>query len=94
MSHIAIFLFVKDVCLFFCLLLHEGFEKAKNTRRLSRDKIKKQLIDSIINSDSDFLECSCFLKLTLWCRSLSYLKLSIDLQKKSKACFYVIEVCE
>ena len=36
-----------------------------------------------------------FLKLSLWCKSLSH-KLSIDLQEKSirKTCLYVIEICK
>ena len=38
-------------------------------------------------------ECSYFLKLSLWCRSLSN-KSSIDLQKKiNKTCLYVIVIC-
>ena len=35
-------------CLFFCLQLHKGFGKAKNTRRLSRDKIKRELPQLIL----------------------------------------------
>ena len=42
----------------------------------------------------DFLECSYFFKLSLWCRSLSQIKLSFHLQKKSKTCLYVIERCK
>ena len=40
-----------------------------------------------------FFECSYFLRISLWLKSLSH-KSSIDLQKKKKkACLYVIEVC-
>ena len=40
----------------------------------------------------DFLELFYFSKLILRRRSLSYINLSIDLQKKSKDCFCVIKI--
>ena len=35
----------------FCLQLKKGFESAEKTRRLSKEEIKQQLIDSIFNND-------------------------------------------
>ena len=35
----------------FCLQLRKGSENTKKTRRLSKDKIKKQLVDSIFNNN-------------------------------------------
>ena len=50
-------MFVKDVLdlwcrgYFFCLQLQKGSENTTKTTRLSKEEIKKQLIDSIINND-------------------------------------------
>ena len=35
----------------FCLLVWKGSENAKKTRRLDKDEIKKQLIESMVNND-------------------------------------------
>ena len=35
----------------FCLQLKKGSENIKSTRRLSKEEIKQQLIDSIFNND-------------------------------------------
>ena len=35
----------------FCLQVWKGFENAKKTRRLDKNEIKKQLIESIVNND-------------------------------------------
>ena len=57
LSYTALFSSVKDVldlwysgCLL-CLQLQKGSENTKKTRRLRKEEIKKQLIDSIINND-------------------------------------------
>ena len=50
-------MFVKDVLdlrysgYFFGLQLQKGSENTKKTRRLSKEEIKKQLTDSIVNND-------------------------------------------
>ena len=35
----------------FCLQMQKGSENPKKTRRLNKEEIKKQLIDSIVNND-------------------------------------------
>ena len=37
--------------LFFCLQLKKSFENTKKTRRLHKEEIKQQLIDSLISND-------------------------------------------
>ena len=39
------------IVVIFCLQLMKGFENGKKTRRLSKEEFKRQLIDSIINTD-------------------------------------------
>ena len=40
----------------FCLQLWRGSQNTKKTKRLGKEKIKKQLIDSLVNNDTSEME--------------------------------------
>ena len=44
-------IYTTELFCFFCLQLKKGSENTKKTRTLSKEEIKKKLIDSIINND-------------------------------------------